>query len=493
MQPSPTARSYSRSPRAARLRTASLHTSPSGSESGASPVRRGRHTLLAVCPTSRTVTRAALAAAQRAQAPLFYAATLNQVDRDGGYTGWTPHDVAAFVDREADRLDIDVPVVLGLDHGGPWKKDAHVQKELDYETSLSEVKASLRACIDAGYELLHLDPTTDLRLPDGQPVPIDDIVDRTVELMQFAEDVRESLGRPPIAYEVGTEEVGGGLQSEDRFYAYLHRLSDALSASGLPAPQFVVGDVGTKLDTAHFNAVRARRLTAEALSEMGALLKGHYTDDVQNLVDYPLSGMGGANVGPGFAAVERDALRELGAEIVDGVDVTDPDAVRRAARETSAERIDVLVNDAGILAHQSFDDLDGAEAQGRVVEQFMVNALGPILVTRALVGKLGEGSKVALVTSRMGSIGDNDSGGNYGYRMSKAALNAAGKSLALDLGARGIAVGILHPGFVKTEMTGSRGHVEPAEAAAMLVERIDELDTGNAGRFLHANGEELPW
>ncbi|MDZ7828369.1 MAG: SDR family oxidoreductase [Halofilum sp. (in: g-proteobacteria)] len=186
-------------------------------------------------------------------------------------------------------------------------------------------------------------------------------------------------------------------------------------------------------------------------------------------------------------------LDELDADIVDGVDVTDTDSVRSAAARIEAERIDVLINVAGILSSESFDELGEAEATDRLRRQFEVNALGPLHVTRALVDRLGQGSKVVLITSRMGSIGDNDSGGMYGYRMSKAALNAAGKSLSIDLADRDIAVGILHPGFVRTDMTRHQGHVEPSEAAAMLMERIDELNAANSGRFLHANGEELPW
>lgn len=271
----------------------------------------GCHTLLAVCPNSETVTRAALQACQEAGAPLLYAATLNQVDRDGGYTGWTPASFANVVQAESERLGVDVPVALCLDHGGPWKKDAHAQQDLDYATTMAEVKKSLTACIDAGYDLLHLDPTEDRRLPAGQPVPIEDIVDRTVELMQHAESVRRERERDPIAYEVGTEESGGGLQSEDRFCAFLVRLKDALDAHDLPYPRFVVGDVGTKLDTAHFNPVRAQRLTVEAQRQIGALLKGHYTDAVTTLEAYPLSGVGGANVGPGLSAVESDALSDL--------------------------------------------------------------------------------------------------------------------------------------------------------------------------------------
>ena len=134
-----------------------------------------------------------------------------------------------------------------------------------------------------------------------------------------------------------------------------------------------------------------------------------------------------------------------------------------------------------------------AEAVDRIERQFRVNALGPLLTVHAFAETLASGAKVALITSRMGSMADNTSGGSYGYRMSKAALNAAGRSLANDLASRGIAVGLLHPGYVRTDMTGGRGDVEPAEAAARLVERIDDLSTANSGTFRHANGEELPW
>ncbi len=125
--------------------------------------------------------------------------------------------------------------------------------------------------------------------------------------------------------------------------------------------------------------------------------------------------------------------------------------------------------------------------------QFEVNSLGPLRVTAALRGNLGQGSKVAIVTSRMGSIEDNTSGGRYGYRMSKAAVNMAGRSLANDLKDRGVAVAILHPGFVRTEMTGHQGLIDPPESAAGLIARIDELTLETTGGFWHANGEIIPW
>jgi len=276
------------------------------------PNRPGtRHTLLAVCPNSEAVARAALLAAQEAHTPLLYAATLNQVDRDGGYTGWTPDALTTFVANETDRLSIDVPVFLGLDHGGPWAKDLHRTKGLNAEKAMSEAKRSVAACVKAGYDLLHLDPGAGPPDAPNEPLSIEALVDRTVTLLQHAETVRHDLGRSPIAYEVGTDEARGGLQSEDRVRAFLRRLRSVLTDRDLPEPSFVVGDLGTTLDSGHFDTERARRLVVAVADEMGALVKGHYTDDVNTPSDYPLSGVGGANVGPGLSAVEAEAVRNL--------------------------------------------------------------------------------------------------------------------------------------------------------------------------------------
>jgi len=182
-------------------------------------------------------------------------------------------------------------------------------------------------------------------------------------------------------------------------------------------------------------------------------------------------------------------LEDLGVEVVDGVDVSDPDGVGRLAESIGERPIDVLINNAGILSKESLDDLDF----DRIRRQFEVNSLGPLRVTAALRGNLASGSKVAIVTSRMGSIDDNSSGGSYGYRMSKAAVNMAGRSLAQDLKPDEIAVAILHPGFVRTDMTDHSGLVDPPESAAGLIARIDELTLDTSGSFWHANGDRLPW
>jgi NAD(P)-dependent dehydrogenase (short-subunit alcohol dehydrogenase family) len=114
-------------------------------------------------------------------------------------------------------------------------------------------------------------------------------------------------------------------------------------------------------------------------------------------------------------------------------------------------------------------------------------------ITEGLINNFHETSKIAIITSRMGSIADNGSGRRYGYRMSKAALNAAGKSLAIDLEPKGVAVGIFHPGLVSTDMIGGNGDISADEAATRIAGLIDKLVISNSGTFWHSNGEVLPW
>jgi NAD(P)-dependent dehydrogenase (short-subunit alcohol dehydrogenase family) len=184
-----------------------------------------------------------------------------------------------------------------------------------------------------------------------------------------------------------------------------------------------------------------------------------------------------------------NALRALDVDIQEGVDVTLESSVGHLVRRLDGMPIDLLINNAGVLSREHLDKLD-FEA---VKWQFEVNAMGPLRVTHALLSQLPDGAKVGIITSRMGSIADNSSGSRYGYRMSKAAVNIAGVSLAHDLRHRGVAVALLHPGFVKTDMTGGRGTVEPEVAAAGLLARLEALNMENSGSFWHANGEVLPW
>jgi NAD(P)-dependent dehydrogenase (short-subunit alcohol dehydrogenase family) len=179
----------------------------------------------------------------------------------------------------------------------------------------------------------------------------------------------------------------------------------------------------------------------------------------------------------------------LGVAVKAGVEVTDDVSVARFQAGLGGQAVDVLINNAGIHRSDSLGELDWE----RIRQQFDTNALGPLRVTQALLPNLKAGAKVAIITSRSGSIGDNGSGGNYGYRMSKAAVNMAGVNLALALQPRGVAVAILHPGMVRTGMGSSPQAVDPADAARRIMARIDELTLATTGRFLHAEGYVLPW
>jgi NAD(P)-dependent dehydrogenase (short-subunit alcohol dehydrogenase family) len=185
-------------------------------------------------------------------------------------------------------------------------------------------------------------------------------------------------------------------------------------------------------------------------------------------------------------------LERLGVRVEAGIDVaTDAGCAALAAR-VSGVSLDLVIHNAGVLTPESLDALDD-DACARIRLQFEVNALAPLHLSALLAPQFTRGAKLVLITSRMGSMADNTSGGYYGYRMSKAALNAAGRSLAHDLAPRGVAVVMLHPGFVQTPMTGGRGDVDPATAARNLIARIDELTPANSGSFVHANGSSLPW
>lgn len=267
-------------------------------------------TLLAICPNSDAVLEAAIKVAARTGMPMLFATTLNQVDRDGGYTGWTPKEYVARIEELAEKHNCDSSLYPCLDHGGPWLKDA--QAELALPEAMEEVKHSITACLEAGYALLHIDPTVDPTVSGDESLDVQIVVERTAELMEHAEAERRSLGIRPVAYEVGTEEVAGGLANVESFERFVRLLREALEEKDLMQawPAFVVGKVGTNLHTTLFDPKVARELR-DITAPHGSLVKGHYTDWVTNPEAYPTSGMGGANVGPEFTAVEADALRML--------------------------------------------------------------------------------------------------------------------------------------------------------------------------------------
>jgi D-tagatose-1,6-bisphosphate aldolase subunit GatZ/KbaZ len=271
-----------------------------------------KRTIFAACPNSLSVIRAALKSSKRCNAPIMFATTLNQVDLDGGYTGFTPSEFVETVHRHGRYLDITSPVIIAIDHGGPWLKDLHKTEKWTYFKTMAAVKKSFEAAIEAGYDLIHIDATVDITLSGDKNIKIELVTERTLELLEYSENFRLKNNYPRISYEVGTEEVHGGLADLEVFSRFLKLLKEGLKQKGFRDiwPCFVVGKVGTDLHTTTFDPLIARQLT-EIAKSYGSLIKGHYSDNVDNPEAYPESGMGAANIGPEFTEVEYNALIEL--------------------------------------------------------------------------------------------------------------------------------------------------------------------------------------
>lgn len=192
---------------------------------------------------------------------------------------------------------------------------------------------------------------------------------------------------------------------------------------------------------------------------------------------------------------DGEGFAEGGVDTIGGIDVTSQVAVRKLVEGLRARnvRLDWVLHVAGVLG---LDEL-GAIDYDDMRRQFEINTLGPLRVVEACMPFVGSGSKVGIVTSRVGSLGDNGSGGMYAYRVSKAGANMVALNLHHDLSKRGISVVALHPGMVATDLTkdypGNFNYIQPEEAARGLIARMDELTAASSGQFRHANGDKLPW
>ena len=193
------------------------------------------------------------------------------------------------------------------------------------------------------------------------------------------------------------------------------------------------------------------------------------------------------------AASELAALAKKHAQIRrHAVDVRDDASVLLMAKSIAGDAVDVLVNNAGVMGKMtSLENVDLTDA----IATFDANALGPIRVTRALLPNLkkAERPRVAHITSGMGSIGDNTSGGAYAYRMSKAALNMANKSMSIDLRDRGIASVVVNPGWVQTDMGGGGAPTPVSESVSRMIAIFDELSLTRTGSFIDYRGGTIEW
>jgi NAD(P)-dependent dehydrogenase (short-subunit alcohol dehydrogenase family) len=176
------------------------------------------------------------------------------------------------------------------------------------------------------------------------------------------------------------------------------------------------------------------------------------------------------------------------------LDVSLEPSISALAEALQGDSIDILLNNAGIYGDENHDDFGKIDYE-RWVETFRVNVMGAMKVTETFVGNVASSEKkvLAFMSSLMGSISDNGSGGSYLYRSSKAALNAIVKSLSIDLKGRGVKTVVLHPGWVKTEMGGENAPLLPPESVAGMRRVLDGLEAKDSGRFLSYEGAELPW
>jgi NAD(P)-dependent dehydrogenase (short-subunit alcohol dehydrogenase family) len=173
-------------------------------------------------------------------------------------------------------------------------------------------------------------------------------------------------------------------------------------------------------------------------------------------------------------------------------DVGSDEGVAAFARSIGDVPVDVLINNAGVMGKmQAFEDLDLDD----VMQTINVNAIGVIRVTRALMPNMLKGTarRIVHISSGMGSIADNGSGGAYGYRMSKAALNMANKSLSVDYKAQGFTCVVMNPGWVQTDMGGHGAPTPVEDSVRMMLRRIDTLSPANTGEFVDYKGGVYPY
>jgi NAD(P)-dependent dehydrogenase (short-subunit alcohol dehydrogenase family) len=187
---------------------------------------------------------------------------------------------------------------------------------------------------------------------------------------------------------------------------------------------------------------------------------------------------------------KAEALREIGGDVtIHPIDVARPDHIADWAQRLKGQAIDILVNNAG---HGGDDRIaDPAEW----VKATQVNVIGPFLMARAFRDHVSSSDRKMIVnlTSRMGSIGDNSEGGSYAYRATKAALNAAMKSLAIDWKDGGFTIVLFHPGWVQTAMGGPDALIDVAISVAAMRKKMDQLTPADTGSFFNYKGDPLPW
>ncbi len=276
-------------------------------------------TLIGIGPMSSNLLQATFELARECDFSPMYIASRNQVDSDefgAGYVnGWDQARFAADIKTAAAKAGYTGDYYLCRDHGGPWQRDEERNAHLPEGEAMDRARRSYLADIEAGFDLLMIDPTKD-PYQIGKVISLDVVLRRTVDLIQYCEDKRRARNLPEIGYEVGTEETNGGLTSTEKYQTFIEELKVELGRRGLPMPTFIVGQTGTLVRMAeqvgHFNFQNAREL-ADMAKGYGVGLKEHngdYQDDVTLLQHVP-SHVTASNVAPQYGTEETRAYLTL--------------------------------------------------------------------------------------------------------------------------------------------------------------------------------------
>ena len=332
-------------------------------------------TLIGIGPMSPNLLQATFELARDCDFPPMFIASRNQVDLDelgGGYVnGWDQFRFAADIKAAAEAVGYEGDYYLCRDHGGPWQRDGERNAHLPEDEAMELARKSYKADLEAGFDLLMIDPTKD-PYQIGKVIPLDTVLTRTVDLIQYCEDERRALGLAPIGYEVGTEETNGGLTSTEKYQEFIERLKVELGARDLPMPTFIVGQTGTLTrlteQVGHYDFDNAVSL-AQMAAAYGVGLKEHncdYLDDITMLIHAP-AGVTASNVAPQFGTEETRALlrlAELEAKLAEKGLVEEPSHLRDVLLErailTERWRKWMVGDDTKLTVEQIFADPEKA-------------------------------------------------------------------------------------------------------------------------------------
>ncbi|MGQ3377839.1 class II D-tagatose-bisphosphate aldolase non-catalytic subunit [Priestia endophytica] len=276
-------------------------------------------TLLGIGPMSGRLLRASFELAKEKDFPLLFIASRNQVDAEelgGGYVnGWNQQTFMKAIRSTAEQVGFNGLYYVCRDHGGPWQRDKERNDHLDEETAMELGKKSYVADIEAGFDLLHIDPTKD-PFEMGKVIPLETVLKRTVELIEYCEQERQKRNLPEIGYEVGTEETNGGLTSIETYESFIVELTNELERKGLPKPTFIVGQTGTLVkkteNVGTFNFSNAKDLAGVA-KKYGVGLKEHNGDYIEDdiLLAHLPAHITATNVAPQYGTEETRAYLSL--------------------------------------------------------------------------------------------------------------------------------------------------------------------------------------